>query len=201
MIGGHVAHPLLISLANIQRKHHNKTSNHAFLLVALLPIVQFVHQNSRIHTVHSNRLVHQCLNIILEPLKQAARLGWMMSDLSGNSHLCYTALASYIIDMPEAGMLAGVHGLMLHVMMAIYKNFGDSFHHPPRLKQTTLSQLTSIAMNPVNVETFFKTCKEFHPNGISNPFWRHWPLSEPSIFFTPELLHYWFHEFYDHDFG
>ncbi|KAG6379824.1 hypothetical protein JVT61DRAFT_10372 [Boletus reticuloceps] len=106
MTGGHVAHPLLISLANIPMKYHNKASNHVFSLSTLLPITKFIHENLRICTVLNDRLIHHCLDIVLEPLKQAARIGWMMSDPSRNLHLCYTPLASYIVDTPggDAGM-------------------------------------------------------------------------------------------------
>ncbi|KAI6029188.1 hypothetical protein BKA83DRAFT_4489152 [Pisolithus microcarpus] len=39
MCGGKVAHPLLISLANIKMAMQNKASSHAFLLNALMPVV------------------------------------------------------------------------------------------------------------------------------------------------------------------
>ncbi|KAF8440245.1 hypothetical protein L210DRAFT_3503959 [Boletus edulis BED1] len=191
MTGGCIAHPLLISLANIPMKYCNKASNHAFSLAVLLPITKFIHENSRIRTVLGDQLIHHCLDIVLEPLKQAARIGWMMSDPSGNLHLCqcYTPLASYIVDMPEAAMLACVRGLMSHITMAMYKNFRDSFHHPPCLGQTTLRQLASITIDPKNLEAFFQACKEFHLNSVSEPFWRNWALCEPSIFFlTPICL-------------
>ncbi|KAG2111210.1 uncharacterized protein F5147DRAFT_771940 [Suillus discolor] len=41
MTGGRVAHPLLISLANIKMATRNKASSHAFLLTALLLIAEF----------------------------------------------------------------------------------------------------------------------------------------------------------------
>ncbi|KAF8415444.1 hypothetical protein L210DRAFT_3431490 [Boletus edulis BED1] len=82
--GGRVAHPLLISLTNIRMKTRNKASSHAFLLLVLMPIPQFVHPTTRICSVLEARLFHQCLDIVLEPLKTAARVGRMMSDPLGN---------------------------------------------------------------------------------------------------------------------
>ncbi|KAF9231430.1 hypothetical protein BU15DRAFT_56127 [Melanogaster broomeanus] len=101
MTGGRVAHPLLISLANIKMDVRNKASNNAFLLAALLPIAEFIHPIPRMCSVLSDRLIHHCLDIILEPLKQAARLGRMMSDPAGNLRLCYTPLAAYIAAESE----------------------------------------------------------------------------------------------------
>ncbi|KAG2109909.1 uncharacterized protein F5147DRAFT_575484 [Suillus discolor] len=70
--GDHVAHPFLISLANIYMTTRLKSSSNAFLLTALLPVAKFVHKNKRMKCVLQDRLVHNCLNIILKPLKFAA---------------------------------------------------------------------------------------------------------------------------------
>ncbi|KAG6371173.1 hypothetical protein JVT61DRAFT_9954 [Boletus reticuloceps] len=43
-IGGKVAHPVLISLANIGMKVWNKASSHAFLLLTLMLIPEFLHK-------------------------------------------------------------------------------------------------------------------------------------------------------------
>ncbi|KAG2746643.1 hypothetical protein P692DRAFT_201807031 [Suillus brevipes Sb2] len=96
MTGGRVAHPLLISLANIKMATRNKASSNAFLLAALLPIAEFLHPVKWMQSVLEARLVHQCLDIVLELLKQAARIGWMMSDSLGNLRYCFTPLALYI---------------------------------------------------------------------------------------------------------
>ncbi|KAG2079444.1 uncharacterized protein F5147DRAFT_549100, partial [Suillus discolor] len=69
-------------------------------------------------------LIHQCLDIVLEPLKRAARVGVMMSDPVGNSWHCYTGLASYIADTPEAMMLCAVGGKTSPLTMAMFKQFG-----------------------------------------------------------------------------
>ncbi|KAG6374246.1 hypothetical protein JVT61DRAFT_4259 [Boletus reticuloceps] len=109
--GGKVAHPLLISLANIRMAVWNKASSHAFLLAALMPITEFLHPNKRMCSVLHVRLFHQCLDIVVDPLKTAARIGCMMSDPVGNVQYCFTPLAAYIVDTPEACMLACVQDL------------------------------------------------------------------------------------------
>ncbi|KAI6017626.1 hypothetical protein PISMIDRAFT_20419 [Pisolithus microcarpus 441] len=75
MCGGKVAHPLLISLANIKMAMRNKASSHAFLLNALMPVVEFIHPVHRMHSVLEARLFHKCLDIVLQPLKVAAQIG------------------------------------------------------------------------------------------------------------------------------
>ena len=124
----------------------------------------------------------------------------MMSDPIRNLCLCYTPIASYIVDLPEAAMLSGVQALTFHVTMAHHKLFGEPFCHMLHLGETMLCQLASIKEDPDNVEGFFKACKPFCLNGVLDLFFQDWPLFEPSTFFTPEPLHHGFGKFYSHDF-
>ncbi|KAG2126069.1 hypothetical protein DEU56DRAFT_743197 [Suillus clintonianus] len=76
LTGDRVAHPLLISLANIHMNIRLKSSTNSFVLAALLPVPKFIHKKKRMKGVLEDRLIHECLNIILEPLKQAAQRGF-----------------------------------------------------------------------------------------------------------------------------
>ncbi|KAI6017930.1 hypothetical protein EDC04DRAFT_2576543, partial [Pisolithus marmoratus] len=107
----------------------------------------------------------------------------------------HTPLVSYIIDTPEAC----IRGHTSLVTTAMYKDFGDSDHHPPCTTALTLVQLQSIKCNIDEVEQYFATCKDFQLSGVSHPFWHDWLYADPSQFPTPEALHYWHHQFWDHD--
>ena len=39
----------------------------------------------------------------------------------------------------------------------------------------------------------------FRLNGVHWPFWRDWPLAEPSLFLTPEVLHHMHKMFWGHN--
>ena len=125
MTGDRTAHPVLLSLANIHADVRMKSSNRAFLLVALLPCPKFIMKDRAIRSVLENRVIHLCLDITTHPLKLAARAGRMMSDPRGYSRFCFTFLASYMVDTPEATMLACVAGKTSHLTMADYRTFGD----------------------------------------------------------------------------
>ncbi|KAG0702763.1 hypothetical protein DFH29DRAFT_999147 [Suillus ampliporus] len=201
MTSRHVAHPLLISLANIKMAVRNKVSSHVFLLTALLPITEFLHPVKCMQGVLEARLIHQCLDIILEPLKQAARIGHMMLDPAGNLRYCFTPLASYIVDTPEVAMLTCVRGKTSPLTMALYKQFGDAFQHPLRTVNTTLTQLKSIKSmcDPQNIEAFFAACEPYHLSSVVDPFWCDWLFTDPNWFLTLEALHHWHRESYDHN--
>ena len=213
MTGDRTAHPVLLSLANIHMDVRTKASNHAFILVGLLPCPKFLVKDRATRSVLESRTVHLCLDIITEPLKLAARAGWMMSDPCGYSRFCFTALASYIVDTPEAAMIACVAGKTSHLTMADFRKFGDPTRQEPRTASTTLAQLAALAsqFDPVELPTYIPAAKAIRLNGVHLPFWRDWILqslpgnpprvlmAEPSQFLTPEPLHHWHKQFWDHD--
>jgi hypothetical protein len=199
MCGGRVAHPLLIGLANISSAIRNKASSNAFLLTALLPIVEFIHPVKRMQTLLADRLYHDSVAFVVEPLKIAARIGIMLSDPAGNSQYCFTPLASCIVDTPEACTIACVRGKTSPTTLANYTHFGDPLRHPPRTKATTLASIAAVETDPNDLQAYFKACAKDRLNGVQKPFWDDWERSDPANFLTPEPLHHWHREFYDHD--
>jgi hypothetical protein len=55
--------------------------------------------------------------------------------------------------------------------MAMYKNFGDTFQHPPQTAKTTLNQISSIVCDPLDVKGYFDACTAFHLSDVARPFW------------------------------
>ncbi|KAG1897929.1 uncharacterized protein F5891DRAFT_1191240 [Suillus fuscotomentosus] len=199
MTGARITHPLLLGLTNICMCTRTKLSSKAFLLMALLPIPNYLHPNKHMQGMLEDRLIHQCLSIVLQPLMKAAKVGIMMSDLVGNVWHCFTPLAAYIVNTPEAAMLACVCRKTSPFTMASYLQFGDIFRHPSHTRSITLDQLDSITVDPNNLEAYFDACAEYRLNSVCTPFWMNWPLTDPSIFLMSEPLHHWHKEFFDHD--
>ncbi|KAI5982646.1 hypothetical protein EDD15DRAFT_2180311, partial [Pisolithus albus] len=121
-----MAHPLLISLTNINIHIHSKTSLHAYLLLALLPIAKFTHKVTCICGLLQEQLVHQALSVVLLPLKTAASMGIMMNDPRGNLCCCFMPLADWIADTPEESLLVGTSIKASPVTMATANEFGNA---------------------------------------------------------------------------
>ena len=174
MTGDRTAHPVLLSLANIHMDVRMKPSSHAFILLALLPCPKFLIKDKRARGVLESRIVHLSLDIITESLKRAARAGRMMADPSGFSRFCFTALASYIVDTPEAALIAGVAGKTSHMTMADCRKFGGPTRDEPRTASTTLAQLAALAEthNPLELSSYIPAAKALRLNGVHLPFWR-----------------------------
>ncbi|KIJ11317.1 hypothetical protein PAXINDRAFT_15784 [Paxillus involutus ATCC 200175] len=179
----------------------NKTSLHAYLLLALLPICKFVHKESRVQSLLQDCLLHQALDVVLSPLKVAASVGIMMNDPVGNLHYCFIPLASWIADTPEESLLSVTSPKVSHVTTATSKQFGDNFRHPSRTGELTLTAINTVCAQypPSDFKPFLKAIKQFGLNGVIEPFWKGWALSDPSEFLTPEPLHHFHHMFWDHD--
>ena len=179
MSGNCMVHLVLISLANIDAHIQSKTSLHAYLLLALLPIAKFTHKDTRVRGLLQDWLVHQSPNIILVPLKIAAQVGIMMNDPMGNLRYCYTLLASWIADMLEEGLLAATGPKPSPVTTATLKNFGDPYRHSPHTGETMLRAICTACTkySPRDYKNFIKTVKALFLNGVTDPCWKGWALS------------------------
>ena len=201
MTGNRMAHPILISLANIDASIRSKNLLHGYLLLALLPIAKFVHKDSRVRGLLQDRLTHDVLTKLLSPLRTAATVGVMMSDPVGNLRYCYTPIAAWIADTPEESLIAATSPKASPITVAFSKQFGDSFHHPARTAAITLAaiQTACAEQTPCDYKAFLKVCRRLGLNGVTEPFWKHHPLSDPSQFINPEVLHHFHRLFWDHD--
>ena len=139
-----VAHPLLISLADIIMDFRMKASNHAFILLVILPVPKFLHKNKKIWGILENCLIHECIDFVVNPLKKAAKIGIMMSDPLGWRWYCFTPLVGAIVDTPKALMYAGVSKSASPVTTAIYNNLAT--HIVTNHKQHTLPLPSSLIL-------------------------------------------------------
>ncbi|KAJ7726477.1 hypothetical protein B0H16DRAFT_1332097 [Mycena metata] len=76
----------------------------------------------------------------------------------------------------------------------------DAYRHPPRTRDYTVQQLHQLERHtdPWDLGPYVKKAKLLRLNGVHRPFWHDWPMAEPSLFLTPEILHHWFKFAYDH---
>lgn len=184
-----------------------KSTYHALPLIALLPCPKFIGLKKSLHGIMENRLIHHCLDIICAPLKEASSKGAFISDSLGRTRCFFTPIVAYIVDTPEAAVIAGVGGKTSHLTLASHKTFGDHFRHPTRLGTLTLSQIEYISgeIDPWALTLYADAVrKRFRLNAVHLPFWRNWTLpdgtiADPSQFLTPEPLHHWHKQFWDHD--
>ncbi|OJA12991.1 hypothetical protein AZE42_13167 [Rhizopogon vesiculosus] len=128
-------------------------------------------------------------------------MGIMMNDPVGNSRYCFTPLVSYIADTPEELLVTCMCSNISPVTTTTQDQLGDDFHHQLQKGSSTIAHIKAVMQSvlPADVSKFFAMCKKFNLNGIHEPFWQEWALSDPLSFITPEPLHHLHHMFWDHD--
>lgn len=196
-----MAHPLLLSLANIAADTRGKGSSQAYLLLALLPVPSFIHKKSRVRSLLSDQLFHHCIDLVIGPLKIAAAIGVMMNDPRGNLRYCFTPLVAYIADTPEQSLVVCMGPKVSSMSTATYKEFGDDTPHEPRTAEHILQAIGALCAraDPDDFASFLKEARSRGLNGVYEPFWRNWPLSDPANFMKVEPLHHFFRMAWDHD--
>ena len=207
MSGDRAAHPLLITLANLDSDIRVKSSYGALQLLALLPVPKFVGVPKPLRGILENRVTHACLDLICRPLKIVAESGSWMADHCGDVRRCYTPLVGYIVDTPEAAVLAGVSGKTSYLTTAFGPHFGDDLPHPPRTADQILTDLSTLSsyLDPWDLASYTKEARSsFRLNGVDLPFWRDWALPtgvipDPCRLFPIEILHHFHKSFWDHD--
>lgn len=187
--GNHMAHPVLISLANIDASIWSKASLHAYLLLTLLLIIKFTHKTTCVRGLLQDWLVHSALNIVLSPLKTAAAVGIMMNDPAGNLRYCFTPVVLWIADTPEESLLSGTGPKAFPVTTATLKNFGDAFRHPPCTAEMTLAAILTACWkySLTDYKNFLKVAKLLFLNGVIEPCWKGWVLSALPFFSIPRF--------------
>jgi hypothetical protein len=198
------AHPLLMTLDNIDSAVRRRSSNHAFILLALIPEVNGVHcQNANVKRTVLDRIFHAILRLVLAPLCKIAKYGKFMSDPLGQLRFCFTVLSMYMVDQPEAIRLSGVINYTSPVTLAAGRELGDPFRHPPRWWSTTRKEIDRIKnlVHPDHqLEEFVKECYASRLTGVVNTVWDDWEQCEPCIALGYDLLHSSFKFWHDHPF-
>jgi hypothetical protein len=155
-----------MSLCNLLEDVRSHDSYHAFIPVALLPIPKVFCESPKLLGVLYSRLFHKCLDHLWAPVKRIANSesGTIMVDPSGINRRVYTLLGAYMVDLPEALMIAGVQGKTSPTSTASYKELGNRNPMPRRFGSDTVRTLARISLQAhpwTNMLCFGKLCNLF----------------------------------------
>jgi Plavaka transposase len=200
--GGLEMHPIFVTIANIQSDVRMRATCHAWRCVAYMPIPKFVDVHPDYQTILSQRLFHKCMDIVFADAKVAAMVGKFMPDPARHLRHCFTPLVTYTADLPEQQAIACVSKVASLITLATSQSFGDTYRHPPRTKEHTLTAIYNICqrIDPWRLREFQEEAKAHSLSGIHQPFWWDWRHSDPSRFLVGEILHTCHKFFFDHPF-
>jgi Plavaka transposase len=171
-------------------KARNRPSNDAWMLIAYLPIVEFL-DDDKIRTTLTNRLWHQCIRIVVSTLIEPGINGRHICDSVGHVRHCYPLVAGHLGDLPEQCLVTIASRATSPVAIVSSSQFGDPTPRPPRTREWILQQVDACCalVDATNVKAYQKVAKEKGLNGVHVPYWIDLPKYQPELVVCPDILH------------
>lgn len=190
--------PVYLSLGCISKELRIGCRTDAWVLIAYIPVVNF--EEKKLNGVLKSRYFHQCLRLILSPLREAGVHGVEMKDSLGDVRLFFPRLAAYLSDYPEQILIACAGVNSSPTSTARFHQLGNSQPSPPRTYAfiTGILEQLRAEVDPNNVADFLKALQHFGFNGVAHPFWEDFPGVEPDLMIPPDILHGLYRLFRDH---
>jgi hypothetical protein len=110
-------HPVYITSAQISGDIRAQPSHRAFLLPAYIPVCKFSKTEFLNKTQQKDRtdcmqaqLFHECMHVVMKPLKEAGERAVPMIDSKGNVRMNHCFLAASISDKEEQALISCLGG-------------------------------------------------------------------------------------------
>ncbi|QRV93709.1 Zn-finger protein [Ceratobasidium sp. AG-Ba] len=102
MAGGQQAYPVYLTIGNISKNIRRKASKRATIILGYLPVDSFKDVTDKgLRTKLRGELLHRSMEVVMEPLKTASRVGVPMWCADGYLRRAYPILAVFVGDWPE----------------------------------------------------------------------------------------------------
>ncbi|KAF8814829.1 hypothetical protein BYT27DRAFT_7007339, partial [Phlegmacium glaucopus] len=102
--GSKAAYPVYLTIGNLPKSIRRKPSQHGCILIAYLSVEKIQRRSLMSDVEHRSRvqrIFHESMRVILEPLKTAGQQGVDMVDGLGNVRQVHPILTCYVADYPE----------------------------------------------------------------------------------------------------
>lgn len=147
--------------------------------------------NDQQHRSHVQRLFHESMRIVLEPLIEAGTNGMEMTSSDGAVRRVHPILTCYVADYPEQCLVTCTKYGTCPKCRASSKHLEDPVPAEKRTQQWTESIIkegkNQANGNPQKLHTY---CMSFDVAGsVYRPFWEGFPLCDIHSSITPDVLH------------
>ena len=191
--GNKSAYPVYLTIGNIPRATRRKPSKHACVLIAYLSVekIDRSRMNDQEHRSQVQRLFHESMRIVLEPLINAGTVGVEMTSSDGAVRRVHPILTCYVADYPEQCLVACTkYGTCVKCQASA----NDLQNPTPAHKRTQKWTEDIIAKG---MEEANGNANKFHSYCMSNdvagsvykPFWVGFPFCDIHRAITPDVLH------------
>ncbi|KAG8771371.1 hypothetical protein FRC12_003652 [Ceratobasidium sp. 428] len=185
LVGGQMAHPVYLTIGNINKSIRRQASKHATVIIGYLPVDTFADVPSKVmrHRLRG-QLLHCAMHEIMAPLEDAGRTGVEMWCADGRLRRVYPLLASFVGDWAEQCDMACTDwgGCPKCLKRSAYGR-GDERRGPPRTSRSTLTAIDGFLETGKGKPLSILGLKKWWP------WWANLPTVEFATCITPDLLH------------
>ncbi|KJA18013.1 hypothetical protein HYPSUDRAFT_119030, partial [Hypholoma sublateritium FD-334 SS-4] len=191
--GGKAAYPVYLTIGNIPKATRRKPSKHACILIAYLSVdkVNRTKMTDQEHRSRVQRIFHESMRTVLEPLIDAGKGGIEMTSSNGAVRNIFPILTSYVADYPEQCLVTCTkYGTCVKCKVKA-SDLANATAAPKRTQLWTESVIQDAkADSGGNRGQFHKYCMSFDVAGsVYRPFWEGFPLVDIHQTITPDVLH------------
>jgi hypothetical protein len=186
------AYPVYLTLGNIPRAIRRKPGQHACVLIGYLSVDKVLKEELSAREVSSRvqRLFHDSLRIILEPLKKAGEIGIEIVGGDGLVRLVFPILACYVADYPEQCLVTCTKYGTCPKCRARADELAEIQRFSSRTQAWTASVINEANLTTKTNSSFRKQCMSKDVSGgVFEPFWLGFPHCDIHMAITSDILH------------
>ncbi|KAF7333704.1 hypothetical protein MVEN_02326700 [Mycena venus] len=181
--GDQQAWPVYLTIGNIDKETRRSPSSHATVLLGYIPVTKLEIFVKARRSEIAHQLFHDCMRVMLQPLKMAGKDGLRMDCADGFVRKMFLILAAYIADYPEQCLICCCRENSCPRCLVDPKQRGDLVDSPFRDPIDTQRILSEESQNKYPPEFLTQNLRPI------NPFWVDFPHCDIFSCMTPDLLH------------
>lgn len=195
--GNKSAYPVYLTIGNLPKAVRRKPSKNACILIGYLPVDKLDRSKMTVHDHRSRiqRIFHQSMKIILQPLIEAGISGVDMESSNGDIRQVHPILTCYVADYPEQCLVACSKFGTCPKCQCSASHLQD---YPPSSEDRSASWTLSVIKNAQTIAqdsqkpaaAFQRECMAHDvAGGVYEPFWKEFPYADIHKAITPDILH------------
>lgn len=191
--GNKAAYPVYLTIGNLPKAIRRKPSKNSCILIAYLSVEKL--ERSKMsdleHRSRVQRIFHESMKLVLEPLKEAGDKGEMMKSANGDVRQVHPILSCYVADYPEQCLVTCTKYGTCARCQQNAQNLQDFEDIVDRTNDWTESIiLNAKRQSKGSLKAFHDACmKEDVAGGTFEPFWKGFPHTDIHKIITPDILH------------
>jgi Plavaka transposase len=189
--GNKSAYPVYLTIGNIPKALQRKPSKHACVLIAYLSVDKMdrTKMTDMEHRSRVQRVFHESMQTILEPLIDAGSQGVEMVESDGAWWRVFPILTCYMADYPKQCLVTCTKYGTCVKCQAPAKDLQNPKSAEPQ-SQTWTKNIQGQEQANNNPCAFHTYCMSFDVAGtVFKPFWDGFPLCDINQSITPNILH------------